>query len=272
MLENETVLVVDDSSTARRITSDMLRRYLKCRKLFEAHDGSSALKVLEQYSAEIGWVFCDWEMPPPTGDELLHKIRATPEWEQLRFVMVTSRADRESLLAAVEAGVDAYIVKPFTTKTVIAAIQRVMQRAERRRADRLQPLEKIAVTVEPEGGGDGGGFTGRLVDISATGARIRTESSMGRGLLWVYDNVGVRIESPQGEEGGREGKTQVQELRLPCEVVRIEAERSQRRGGAGKRDTVDIAVHFAETLDSALQGQLYALIQRFVQQSTVPNE
>ncbi|BAU57981.1 chemotaxis regulator - transmits chemoreceptor signals to flagelllar motor components CheY [Halorhodospira halochloris] len=258
MLENDTVLVVDDSSTARRITSELLRRYLKCRKLFEAHDGASALKIIEQYSEDIDWIFCDWEMPPPTGNELLRTIRSSPNLSSIHFVMITSRADRESLLEAVEAGVDAYVVKPFTTKTVFEAIQKVIQRAERRKAHRLQPKEKITVIAEPHHTG-ANSCTGHLVDLSSSGARIRFDSSNSRGL-WVHDSLDLRIKSPLPGEAG-------EDLVLPSHVVRIEADGRRRQS----RNTVKIAFSF-EKIDEWRNNHLNKLIERFLKQNTVPDE
>lgn len=259
MLEQDTVLVVDDSSTARRITSDLLRRYLKCRGLYEAHDGAAAMRVIEQHGNDINWIFCDWEMPPPTGNELLRDIRAKSNLAHIRFVMITSRADRESLLEAVEAGVDAYIVKPFTTKTVFEAIQKVINRAERRKAERLQPADKIPVIAEPDKGGQNS-CTGHLVDVSANGIRVRFESLKSRGL-WIHDSINLRIKTPplNGE--------QIDELLVPARVIRIEADGPRRK----TRNTVRIAFHF-EDLDDWRKSTLKKLIDKFVRQNTVPDE
>ncbi|HZF67004.1 MAG TPA: response regulator [Gemmatirosa sp.] len=101
-------LVVDDSSTMRRIVVNSLQR-IGFTDVIEAGDGQEAL---DRYDASVKFVITDWNMPNVTGTELARALRG--RGEQVPILMVTARSVREDILEAMEAGVNNYIVKPFT--------------------------------------------------------------------------------------------------------------------------------------------------------------
>ena len=101
-------LVVDDSSTMRRIVINALQR-IGYSDVVEAGDGQEAL---ETYDASIDFVITDWNMPRMTGPELAAALRA--RGSGVPILMVTARSDRDDVFQAVRAGVNNYIVKPFT--------------------------------------------------------------------------------------------------------------------------------------------------------------
>jgi two-component system chemotaxis response regulator CheY len=101
-------LVVDDSSTMRRIVVNSLQR-IGHTDVVEAGDGKEAL---ERYDASVKFVITDWNMPNMTGTELARALR--DRGEQVPILMVTARSVREDIIEAMEAGVNNYIVKPFT--------------------------------------------------------------------------------------------------------------------------------------------------------------
>ncbi len=119
------VLIVDDFSTMRRIIKNLLRD-LGFTNTFEADDGSTALPMLKEGSFEF--VVTDWNMPIMQGIDLLKEIRKDPKLKHLPVLMVTAEAKREQIIEAAQAGVNGYIVKPFTAGTLKEKLDKVFQR------------------------------------------------------------------------------------------------------------------------------------------------
>ena len=121
------VLVVDDMMTMRKIVSKNLKA-IGFTDLIEADDGIPAWKILEEQLAAntpIQFVVSDWNMPGMTGLDLLKKVRGHEAMKKIPFLMVTAEGEKENIIAAVQAGVSNYIIKPFTPQTLqekIAAI------------------------------------------------------------------------------------------------------------------------------------------------------
>jgi two-component system chemotaxis response regulator CheY len=113
-------LVVDDSSTMRRIVVNSLQR-IGFTDTVEAGDGKEAL---EKYDASVRFVITDWNMPNMTGTELARALRE--RGEQVPILMVTARSVREDIIEAMEAGVNNYIVKPFTPQILKEKIDALM--------------------------------------------------------------------------------------------------------------------------------------------------
>ncbi len=120
--KNIRILVVDDFATMRRIVKNILTQ-LGFKNIIEADDGTSALKILQ--AEKIDLIISDWNMPKMTGLELLKKVRATPEWAKIPFIMVTAEAQQDNIILAVKARVSQYIVKPFTAETLGEKIEKV---------------------------------------------------------------------------------------------------------------------------------------------------
>lgn len=115
-------LVVDDSLTMRRIIINALQR-IGYSDAVEANDGKDAL---DKFDASIGFVITDWNMPNMSGIEFARAIRANPIGGTVPILMVTTRGAREDIVAAVEAGVNNYILKPFTPSVLKEKIDRLM--------------------------------------------------------------------------------------------------------------------------------------------------
>lgn len=115
-------LVVDDSATMRRILVNSLQRigYADC---VEAEDG---VQALEKFDAAVGFVITDWNMPKMSGIELAKGLRAHSAGRSVPIVMVTTRGVRDDIVAAVQAGVNGYIVKPFTPQVLKEKIEQVL--------------------------------------------------------------------------------------------------------------------------------------------------
>ena len=119
---NMKVLVVDDFATMRRILRNILKQ-LGFTNISEADDGKTALKELQKEKFDL--VLCDWNMPEMSGLELLTAIRSDDQLKDLAFVMVTAEAQKENIVTAVKAGVNNYVVKPFTAETVSEKLNKV---------------------------------------------------------------------------------------------------------------------------------------------------
>ncbi|MEK9753967.1 MAG: response regulator [Rhodospirillaceae bacterium] len=113
--KNMKVLTVDDYKTMLRILRNLLRQ-LNFNNVDEATDGSMALQKLRQ--EPFGMVISDWNMEPMTGIQLLREVRADERLKHLPFIMITAESKSENVIAAKEAGVSNYIVKPFNAETL----------------------------------------------------------------------------------------------------------------------------------------------------------
>lgn len=119
---NMKVLVVDDFSTMRRIIKNILRQ-LGFNNVVEADDGTTAWEMINK--EKIDFIVSDWNMPQMTGIELLRKVRASEQYGELPFLMVTAEAQQENIIEAVQAKVSNYIVKPFTAETMKQKIDKI---------------------------------------------------------------------------------------------------------------------------------------------------
>lgn len=120
---NMNVLIVDDYNTMLRIIKNLLKQ-LGFNNVDEATDGSMALEKIK--NKKYGLVISDWNMEPMTGLELLKQVRSSNDnYANVPFIMVTAESKTENVIAAKQAGVNNYIVKPFnaeTLKTKIASV------------------------------------------------------------------------------------------------------------------------------------------------------
>lgn len=127
MDKNMNILIVDDFSTMRRIIKNLLRD-LGFTNTEEADDGSTALPILQK--GGIDFLITDWNMPKMTGIDLLKAVRADASLEGLPILMVTAEAKREQIVEAAQAGVNGYVVKPFTAAVLQEKIERIFERVE----------------------------------------------------------------------------------------------------------------------------------------------
>ncbi len=115
-------LVVDDSATMRRIVVNSLQR-IGYSDIVEAADGAQGLEVLD---GSIDFVITDWNMPVMGGLDMVRSIRAQPDRSGLPILMVTTRSVREDIVQAAQAGVNNYVVKPFTPQVLKEKIDQVL--------------------------------------------------------------------------------------------------------------------------------------------------
>jgi two-component system, chemotaxis family, chemotaxis protein CheY len=126
MDKNTPILIVDDYKTMLRIIRNLLKQ-LDFDNVEEASDGSEALAKLK--AGNFGLVISDWNMAPMTGLDLLKEVRADARLRELPFIMITAESKTENVIAAKQAGVSNYIVKPFNAETLREKIEKVMVHA-----------------------------------------------------------------------------------------------------------------------------------------------
>jgi two-component system chemotaxis response regulator CheY len=122
------ILVVDDSSTMRRIIVNTLAR-LGYKDVVQAADGVEAWDAL-QANEDIGVVITDWNMPNMNGLELVKKIRAQDKYKLMPIIMVTTEGGKKEVIIALKAGVNNYIVKPFTPQVLKEKLEGVLGKNE----------------------------------------------------------------------------------------------------------------------------------------------
>ena len=121
------ILIVDDFSTMRRIIKNLLRD-LGFINTVEADDGQTALPILN--AGGIDFLVTDWNMPGMQGIDLLKHVRADEKLSTLPVLMVTAEQKREQIIEAAQAGVNGYIVKPFTAATLKEKIDKIFERID----------------------------------------------------------------------------------------------------------------------------------------------
>lgn len=121
------ILVVDDFSTMRRIIKNLLRD-LGFNDTAEADDGTTAWPALQNGRFDL--LITDWNMPGMQGIDLLKLVRADEHLGKLPVLMVTAEQKRDQIVAAAQAGVNGYIVKPFTAVTLKEKLEKIFERIE----------------------------------------------------------------------------------------------------------------------------------------------
>ncbi|HEC58193.1 MAG TPA: chemotaxis protein CheY [Methylophaga sp.] len=127
MDKNMKILIVDDFSTMRRIIKNLLRE-LGFNNTIEADDGLTALPILQ--AGGIDFLVTDWNMPGMQGIDLLKAVRADAKLSTIPVLMVTAETKREQIMVAAQAGVNGYVVKPFTAGTLKDKIDKIFERIE----------------------------------------------------------------------------------------------------------------------------------------------
>ena len=120
---NMNILIVDDYKTMLRIIRNLLKQ-LGFNNVDEATDGSMALQKLRD--KDYGLVISDWNMEPMTGIQLLREVLANSKLKSLPVIMITAESKTENVVAAKEAGVNNYIVKPFNAATLKTKLSSVL--------------------------------------------------------------------------------------------------------------------------------------------------
>ncbi len=121
------ILVVDDFATMRRIIKNLLGE-LGFDNLDEADDGKTALPIMQ--TGEVDFLVTDWNMPGMTGLDLVKAVRADPKLKHTPILMVTAEAKKLQIVEAAQAGINGYVVKPFTAGTLNEKIEKIFARIQ----------------------------------------------------------------------------------------------------------------------------------------------
>ncbi len=116
-------LVVDDFSTMRRIIKNLLHD-LGYSNVTEADDGKTALPMLQ--AGDFDFLITDWNMPGMAGLDLLKAVRADAKLAKMPVLMLTAEAKREQIVEAAQAGVNGYVIKPFTAETLKEKLDKIL--------------------------------------------------------------------------------------------------------------------------------------------------
>lgn len=127
MDKNMKILIVDDFSTMRRIIKNLLRD-LGFTNTEEADDGVTGLPMLQ--TGKFDFLITDWNMPGMSGIDLLKAVRADERLRNLPILMVTAEAKRDQIIEAAQAGVNGYVVKPFTAAVLKEKIDKIFERVD----------------------------------------------------------------------------------------------------------------------------------------------
>jgi two-component system chemotaxis response regulator CheY len=179
---------VEDSNAVRLYIASILRNQLNCKTIHQASNARDALRLIES-GAKVDWIFSDWEMPVMNGDEFLMKIRENPATSRIPFIMITARNDKASLIAAAQAGVTDYLVKPFTASILTTKVRRIFASLERRAMERFLAHSSNKVDVVFTGSKK---FSGALISVSMTGCLIITQLFKGSDIC-VHDTAEISI-------------------------------------------------------------------------------
>ena len=124
------VLVVDDSSTMRRILTNCVKD-AGHDEVLQAADGVEGLSVLKK-EGDVGLVFLDWHMPNMDGFTMLQEVKADADIKDTPIIMCTTQAEKQSVMDALKTGANNYIVKPFTAATLNEKIEKIFERVAQR--------------------------------------------------------------------------------------------------------------------------------------------
>jgi len=213
MFVKDTALVVDDSAQIVNIVSKMLKERLKFGRVIGLTDGKEALQALKE--EHIDWVISDWEMPDVSGLELLKLVRGNPKTADIPFILMSSRADKESLVEAVSEGVSDYITKPFSPAKLDEKLRRFLHIKERRRDIRVSPTDSYNVELVAT---DGKKYNTELVNLSVSGCLIK--SPVVREGIYLYDKLPMLLKLYEAN------------IKLTGEVVRLDSLRGAREKAA----------------------------------------
>ena len=116
-------LVVDDFSTMRRIIKNLLHD-LGYSNVTEADDGKTALPMLQ--AGNFDFLITDWNMPGMPGLDLIKAVRADPRLTKMPVLMLTAEAKRDQIIEAAQAGVNGYVIKPFTAEILKEKLDKIL--------------------------------------------------------------------------------------------------------------------------------------------------
>ncbi len=187
----QTALIVDDDFDARKFVDGLLTTQMGFARVKQAQSPEVALEMLGE-GEKFDIIFSGDEFSRMKGDEFLGEIRKNPETVKTPFIMMSIKKDKESLVAAIRAGVTNYLVKPLTAGPFMQKMKKTFTDIIRKEVERFN--SGITNHAEIYLTGDKT-LIGELVDVSDSDCVIRTPI-IGRGVVYIYDlvDVGIKFE------------------------------------------------------------------------------
>lgn len=124
---NTKFLIVDDYATMRKVIKKVLAD-MGYKNIVEANNGQEALEILETHrktDEPIEFIFSDWNMPIMMGVDFLRQCKKMPEYKSLPFILITAEGEQRQVLEAVKAGVNDYLIKPFSPQKIKEKMERI---------------------------------------------------------------------------------------------------------------------------------------------------
>jgi len=186
MSNSYVALIIDNNANARKILASVIRQQFSMRDIFTSSSGREAMAVIRQ-SDNIDWVICNSELEDKDCFELIEEAKKQKSTKNAKFVLTSSNSDRSILLKAASCGVNSFILKPFTPKTIYAKMQKLVDGKSQRKSKRIELLEAIEARVQFAEAK----YKSVLVDVSLGGCMIKSGLFNKGGL--IYDNAKIQI-------------------------------------------------------------------------------
>lgn len=229
MFEKDVVLVVDPSKQIVSIVSRMLKEQLKFGRVISSTNSKEALNIIRE--EHLDWVISDWEMPEVSGLDLLKVVREKKETAEVPFILMSARADKESLVEAVSAGISDYIAKPFSPAKLLEKLKRFTNLKQLNRSVRVSPAEEYIVEIEAT---DGKKYNSTIINVSLSGCLLR--SPVLKTGLYLYDEVPLNLKL---------GESNIQ---IVGSVIRLDTDKSN---AVDARDFMTAAFNFVDISEQA---------------------
>ena len=237
----KTALIVDDEMEVRRWVSNLLTTQLGFAKTMDAPSGEAAVDLIKS-GENFDLIFSSWEMPRMKGDELLGELRKIPESQNTPFIMMSYKKDKDSLVKAIQAGVNNYLVKPLSAGIFMQKVKKTISDMEKKELDSFKTKRKNPVDIIL---GDDFSHPASLHSVTKSGCVVRAPLIKG-GEVGIYSQVHLAI--------FMDGIP----FRVPSELVALEADRVD----SSTRHFIMVTFKFGEH-DLKIDGKIDRLINSF---------
>lgn len=181
LLADLNFLLVDDSSTVRKLTANIIETLIGSKQIYQASNGMEAIDILK--SNKIDFIISDWNMPNLSGDELLYEVRNNEEWKDIPFILMTTNAGRDFLVTAIQLGVTQYILKPFSPGELEDKIRKSWAGSNKRSSMRYFSLPEHRLIIK----GEKESYLSEIINICRTGMLLRVKYSRSITLFTNYE-------------------------------------------------------------------------------------
>ncbi|MEK6750276.1 MAG: response regulator [Pseudomonadota bacterium] len=207
MANSYVAMVLNDNAMERNSIIGVLKRDFDVRNIISLQSSKDALNSLRK-EERVDWIFFDQELPDTDGFSFMGEAKKIAKTERSAFILTANKSDKETLLRAAAAGVNEFVLKPFSPSTLISKLRHVLESADRRTAERLAPVKEHVVSLSF---GEVS-YKGKLMDISFGGCMIKSELFTRGGMIYDNGNLSLPLDSTVASEHAH----------FQVEVVRME--------------------------------------------------